>query len=85
MVLVMEQTLKYRRGYESDSSVIIVVARYNSPLEAEIAKNILACAGIPSDIESDGGPAPYNYCGKIRLVVREEHSRQARTLLRIRE
>ncbi len=64
---------------------IVVVAHYNTALAAEIAKNILACAGIPSNIEYEGENSLRNYGTKVGLTVLAEHSEQARTLLRIHE
>lgn len=64
---------------------IVVVARYHTLLEAEIAKSILSCAGIPATIESDDTTSLYKYGNKVRIVVAAEDSEQARIILRIRE
>ena len=64
---------------------LVVVAEYNSYIEAEMAKNILACAGIDSTIENEMMSMLYPYVVRSRLVVDAEKYKEARTLLRIRE
>ncbi len=63
---------------------MIVVAEYKSSVEAEMAKSILACAGIDAFIEYEVQPIRCRFV-RSRLVVDLEHYNQARTLLRIRE
>ena len=64
---------------------LVVVAEYNTAVEAEMAKSILACAGIHAQIENEYMTTLYPGVIRARLVVDERDFRQARTLLRIRE
>lgn len=64
---------------------MVVVAEYNSSVEAEMARSILACAGIQSYIEGEYMSTIYPGVIHARLVVQEEDYEQAKTLLRIRE
>ena len=63
---------------------MIVVAEYKSSVEAEMAKSILACAGIEASIEYEVQPIRCHFV-RSRLVVDAEYSKQARILLRLRE
>lgn len=64
---------------------LVVVAEYNSAVEAEMAKNILACAGIRAQIENEYMTTLYPGVIRARLVVSERDYKQARTLLRLRD
>lgn len=64
---------------------LVVVAEYNTAVEAEMAKSILACAGIVAQIENEYMTTLYPGVVRARLVVDAGDFRQARTLLRIRE
>ena len=64
---------------------LILLAEYNTAIEAEMAKNILACAGIRAQIENEYMTTLYPGVIRARLVVDAEDYRQAKTLLRIRE
>ena len=64
---------------------LVVVAEYNSAVEAEMAKNILACAGIHAQIENEYMTTLYPGVIRARLVVSEWDYKQAKTLLRLRE
>lgn len=64
---------------------LVVVAEYNTAVEAEMAKSILACAGIDAQIENEYMTTLYPGVIRARLVVDESDYRQAKTLLRIRE
>jgi hypothetical protein len=64
---------------------LVVVAEYNTAIEAEMAKSILACAGIDAQIENEYMTTLYPGVIRARLVVADEDFHQARTLLRIRE
>ncbi len=64
---------------------LVVVAEYNTAVEAEMAKSILACAGIVAQIENEYMTTLYPGVIRARLVVAEEDFVQALTLLRIRE
>lgn len=61
-----------------------VVAEYKSSVEAEMAKSILACAGIEASIEYEVQPIRCHFV-RSRIVVDAEDYKQARMLLRIRE
>lgn len=64
---------------------MVVVAEYNSAVEAEMAKSILACAGIRAHIDNEYMTTLYPGIIRARLIVAEEDYKQARTLLRIRD
>ncbi len=64
---------------------LVVVAEYNSAIEAEMAKSILACAGIRAQIDNEYMTTLYPGVIRARLVVAAEHYKQARTLLRLRD
>ena len=64
---------------------LVVVAEYATAVEAEMAKNILACAGIHAEIENEYMTTLYPGVIHARLVVDSDDFKQARTLLRIRE
>ncbi len=64
---------------------LIAVAEYATAIEAEMAKSILACAGIRAEIENEYMTTLYPGVIHARLVVEECDFKQARTLLRIRE
>lgn len=63
----------------------VVVAEYNTAVEAEMAKNILACAGICAQIDNEYMTTLYPGVIRARLVVDERNYRQAKTLLRLRD
>lgn len=64
---------------------MVVVAEYNTAVEAEMAKSILACAGIRAWIENEYMATLYPGVIRAKLMVAEEDFRQAKTQLRIRE
>jgi hypothetical protein len=64
---------------------LVVVAEFNSAVEAEMAKNILACARIRAQIENEYMTMLYPGVVRARLVVSERDYKEAKTLLRIRE
>ncbi len=64
---------------------LVVVAEYSTAVEAEMAKSILACAGIRAQIENEYMTTLYPGVIRARLVVPERDMKQARTLLRLRD
>ena len=64
---------------------LIVVAEYNTAVEAEMAKSILACAGIRAHIDSEYMATLYPGVIRARLVVETDDYKQAKLLLRLRE
>ena len=64
---------------------LMVVAEYNTEVEAEMAKSILACAGIHAQIENEYMTTLYPGVIRARLVVSEGEYKQAKTLLRLRD
>ena len=64
---------------------LVVVAEYATAVEAEMSKNILACAGIHAEIENEYRTTLYPGVIRARLIVLEQDYKQAKTLLRIRE
>ena len=63
----------------------LVLAEYNSATEAEMAKSILACAGIHAHIDDEYMTTLYPGVIRARLVVLSEDYQQAKMLLRIHE
>ena len=64
---------------------MIMVAEYNTAVEAEMAKSILACAGIQAWVENEYMATLYPGVIHTKLMVAEEDFKQAKTLLRLRE
>ena len=64
---------------------MVVVAEYNSAVEAEMAKSILACAGIYAQIDNEYMTTLYPGVIRARLVVDAEDYKQAKMLLRLRD
>ena len=64
---------------------LVVLAEYATAVEAEMAKNILACAGIHAQIDNEYMTTLYPGVIHARLVVQEQDYKQAKTLLRLRE
>ena len=64
---------------------LVVVAEYATAVEAEMAKNILACAGIQAWVEDEYMTTIYPGVIHTKLMVSEENFKQSKTLLRIRE
>lgn len=64
---------------------LVVVAEYNSAIEAQMAKSILACAGIRAQIKNEYMTTLYPGVIRARLVVNDKDCMQARTLLRLRD
>lgn len=64
---------------------LVVLAEYNSAVEAEMAKSILACAGIRAQIENEYMTTLYPGVVRAKLVVAESKYKQAKTLLRLRD
>ena len=67
------------------SEELVIIAEFNSYLEAEMAKSILACAGIYAQIDNEYMTTLYPGVIRARLVVDAEDYKQAKTLLRLRE
>lgn len=63
----------------------MVLAEYNSAIEAEMAKNILACAGIRAHIDNEYMTTLYPGVVRARLIVWKSDYRQAKTLLRLHD
>ena len=64
---------------------LVVVAEFNTTVEAEMAKSILACAGILARIDNEYMTTLYPGVVRARLVVAEHDYKQAKVLLRLRE
>ena len=63
----------------------LVLAEYNSATEAEMAKSILACAGIHAHIDDEYMTTLYPGVIRARLMVSADDYKQAKMLLRIHE
>lgn len=64
---------------------LILLAEYNTAIEAEMAKNILACAGIRAQIENEYMTTLYPGVIRAKLMVLEPEYKQAKMLLRLHD
>ena len=64
---------------------LVVVAEYATAVEAEMAKSILACAGIHAEVDNEYMTTLYPGVIRARLVVSDGDYKQAKTLLRLRD
>lgn len=64
---------------------LVLLAEYNTAVEAEMAKSLLACAGIRAEIENEYMTNLYPGVIHARLMVMESEYKQAKTLLRLRD
>lgn len=79
----MRQQPKTKKVMNEESQ--IVLAEYNTLMEAEIAKSMLDSAGIPSTIRNEYMSTIYPVgTMPAQLVVRKEDYERARDLLRHR-
>ena len=62
---------------------LVVIAEYNSYLEAEMAKSIVASAGIYAEIRNEYMSTAYAVAIPPQLFVAYEDAEQAQELLRI--
>lgn len=62
---------------------LVVIAEYNSYLEAEMAKSIVASAGIYAEIRNEYMSTAYAVAIPPQLLVRQQDAEQAKTLLRL--
>ena len=63
---------------------LVVIAEYNSSVEAEMAKSILSCAGIRVEMRNSLMSNIYPGVIPSQLVVASEDAEQAKELLKIR-
>ena len=64
-----------------ENRILVVVAEYNSTMEAELAKSLLQSAGIFAELENEVMSTFYPMAVPCRLMVCEEDLEQARALL----
>lgn len=62
---------------------LVVIAEYNSYLEAEMAKSIVASAGIYTEIRNEYMSTAYAVAIPPQLLVPYDDADQAKTLLRL--
>lgn len=63
---------------------LVVIAEYNTSIEAEMAKSILSCAGIRVEIRNALMSNIYPGVIPSQLIVSAEDAEQARILLQMR-
>ena len=73
------------RAFLMQVDELVAVAEYATAVEAEMAKSILACAGIRAEIENEYMTTLYPGVIRARLVVSEVEYKQAKTLLRLHD
>ena len=64
-----------------ENRILVVLAEYNSPMEAELTKSLLSSAGIYAEIENEFMSTLYPPAVPCRLMVCEEDLDQAKVLL----
>ena len=64
-----------------ENRILVVLAEYNSPMEAELTKSLLSSAGIYAEIENEFMSTLYPPAVPCRLMVCEEDLDQAKALL----
>ena len=64
-----------------EDRILVVLAEYNSPMEAELAKSLLTSAGIYTELENEFMSTLYPLAVPCRLMVCEEDLEQAKGLL----
>ena len=62
---------------------LVVVAEYNTAVEAEMAKSIVASAGIYAEIRNEYMSTAYAVAIPPQLLVPYDDADQAKTLLRL--
>ena len=62
---------------------LVVIAEFNSYLEAELAKSVVVSAGIYAEIRNEFMSTAYAVAIPPQLLVPYEDSEQAKVLLRI--
>lgn len=62
---------------------LVVIAEFNSYLEAELAKSIVASAGIYTEIRNEYMSTAYAVAIPPQLLVPYDDAEQAKTLLRL--
>ena len=63
---------------------LVVIAEYNSYLEAELAKSVVASAGIYAEIRNEYMSTAYAVAIPPQLLVPFDDAEQAKFLLKIR-
>lgn len=64
---------------------LVMLAEYNSEVEAEMAKSLLECAGIHATIEHGFMTTLYPGVIRAKLVVASSDYKQAKVLLRLHD
>ena len=70
-----------KNSYVMEDRTLVVLAEYNSPMEAELAKSLLTSAGIYAELENEFMSTLYPPAVPCRLMVCEEDLEQAKGLL----
>lgn len=65
------------------SEELVVIAEFNSYLEAQLAKSIVVSAGIYAEIRNEYMSTAYAIAIPPQLLVPYEDAEQAKTLLRL--
>ncbi len=62
---------------------LVVVATFLNPVDAELAQGALKAQGIDSMVSADdaGGVRPSLWMGGVRLLVRAEDAKRAKTIV----
>ena len=70
-----------KNSYVMEDRILVVLAEYKSPMEAELAKSLLTSAGIYAELENEFMSTLYPPAVPCRLMVCEEDLEQAKGLL----
>ena len=65
------------------SEELVIIAEFNSYLEAEMAKSIVTSAGIYAEIRNEYMSTAYAVAIPLQLLVPYEDAEQAKILLRL--
>ena len=64
-----------------ENRILVILAEYNSSMEAELAKSLLQSAGIYAELENEFMSTLYPPAVPCRLMVYKEDLEQAKVLL----
>ena len=64
-----------------ENRILVVLAEYNSPMEAELTQSLLSSAGIYAELENEFMSTLYPPAVPCRLMVYEDDLEQAKVLL----
>ncbi len=73
--------METKNQHVMEERILVVLAEYNTPMEAELAKSLLTSAGIYAELENEFMSTLYPPAVPCRLMVCEEDFEQAKDLI----